>query len=87
MLGKASHLIFFSNSFNKFNKYVSTHVRSSISVAIIVHNFCSVCQLTRKNLMVKNLKRLRKQTEREQGKNEAQAFDFYPTTYELPVSI
>ena len=66
---------------------MSTHVRSSISVVTIVHNFCSVCQLTRKNLMVKNLKRLRKQTEREQGKNEAQAFDFYPTTYELPVSI
>ena len=36
--------------------------------------------------MVKNLKRLRKLTEREQGKLEAQAFDFYPTTYELPVS-
>jgi hypothetical protein len=31
-------------------------------------------QLTRKNLMVKNLKRLRKQTEREQGKTEAQRF-------------
>ena len=43
-------------------------------------------QLTRKNLMVKNLKRLRKLTEREQGKVEAQAFDFYPTTFELPVS-
>ncbi|CAG2214870.1 TTLL9 [Mytilus edulis] len=41
-------------------------------------------ELTRKNLMVKNLKRLRKQTEREQGKTEAQSFDFYPTTYELP---
>lgn len=43
-------------------------------------------QLTRKNLMVKNLKRLRKQTEREMGKKEAENFDFYPTTYELPVS-
>jgi tubulin polyglutamylase TTLL9 len=28
-------------------------------------------QLTRKNLMVKNLKRYRKQLEREQGKSEA----------------
>ena len=42
-------------------------------------------QLTRKNLMVKNLKRLRKQTERELGKKEAETFDFFPTTYELPV--
>ncbi|XP_052231868.1 probable tubulin polyglutamylase TTLL9 isoform X3 [Dreissena polymorpha] len=41
-------------------------------------------ELTRKNLMVKNLKRLRKQTEREQGKKEAESFDFFPTTYELP---
>ncbi|XP_046565070.1 LOW QUALITY PROTEIN: probable tubulin polyglutamylase TTLL9 [Haliotis rubra] len=41
-------------------------------------------ELTRKNLMVKNLKRLRKQVEREHGKLEAQSFDFYPTTYELP---
>lgn len=37
--------------------------------------------------MVKNLKRLRKQTEREMGKKEAESFDFFPTTYELPVSI
>ncbi|XP_005091245.1 probable tubulin polyglutamylase TTLL9 [Aplysia californica] len=41
-------------------------------------------ELTRKNLMVKNLKRLRKQTERELGKVEAQAFDFFPSTFELP---
>ncbi|XP_045194164.2 probable tubulin polyglutamylase TTLL9 isoform X3 [Mercenaria mercenaria] len=41
-------------------------------------------ELTRKNLMVKNLKRLRKQTEREMGKKEAESFDFFPTTYELP---
>lgn len=34
--------------------------------------------------MVKNLKRTRKQTEREQGKIEASSFDFYPTTFELP---
>ncbi|XP_069113367.1 probable tubulin polyglutamylase TTLL9 isoform X8 [Argopecten irradians] len=41
-------------------------------------------ELTRKNLMVKNLKRLKKQTEREQGKSEGLSFDFHPTTYELP---
>jgi len=31
-------------------------------------------QLTRKNLMVKNLKRYRKQVEREHGKQEAQKY-------------
>ncbi|KAL8566330.1 putative tubulin polyglutamylase ttll9 [Nucella lapillus] len=41
-------------------------------------------ELTRKNLMVKNLKRMRKQIEREQGKLEAQSLDFSPTTFELP---
>ncbi|XP_052714614.1 probable tubulin polyglutamylase TTLL9 isoform X2 [Crassostrea angulata] len=41
-------------------------------------------ELTRKNLMVKNLKRLKKQTERELGKAEGQSFEFFPTTYELP---
>ncbi|XP_076469914.1 putative tubulin polyglutamylase TTLL9 [Babylonia areolata] len=41
-------------------------------------------ELTRKNLMVKNLKRMRKQIEREQGKLEAQSLDFFPSTFELP---
>ncbi|KAK3085866.1 hypothetical protein FSP39_009817 [Pinctada imbricata] len=41
-------------------------------------------ELTRKNLMVKNLKRLKKQTERELGKAEGVNFEFFPTTYELP---
>ncbi|XP_074659162.1 putative tubulin polyglutamylase TTLL9 [Tubulanus polymorphus] len=41
-------------------------------------------ELTRKNLMVKNLKRMRKQIEREHGKVEAQKCDFFPTTFEVP---
>jgi len=41
-------------------------------------------ELTRKNLMVKNLKRLKKTLEREQGKAEAARCDFFPTTFELP---
>ncbi|PVD21451.1 hypothetical protein C0Q70_19624 [Pomacea canaliculata] len=41
-------------------------------------------ELTRKNLMVKNLKRMRKQVEREQGKTEGQSLDFFPSTFELP---
>ncbi|XP_063716020.1 probable tubulin polyglutamylase TTLL9 [Symsagittifera roscoffensis] len=45
-------------------------------------------ELTRKNLMVKNFKRYRKQLEREAatagGKSEALKMDFYPPTFELP---
>ncbi len=35
--------------------------------------------------MVKNLKRFRKQVEREQGRLGALKCDFFPTTYVLPV--
>ncbi|XP_075255427.1 putative tubulin polyglutamylase TTLL9 isoform X2 [Convolutriloba macropyga] len=41
-------------------------------------------ELTRKNLMVKNFKRYRKQLERESGKAEASKCDFFPPTFELP---
>lgn len=41
-------------------------------------------QLTRKNYMVKNLKRFRKQLEREAGKLEAAKCDFFPKTFEMP---
>lgn len=44
-------------------------------------------KLTRKNLMVKNLKRYRKSVDRESGKLEAAKYDFFPTTFELPVSF
>ncbi|KAG7260906.1 hypothetical protein CRUP_016564 [Coryphaenoides rupestris] len=40
--------------------------------------------LTRKNLMVKNLKRYRKHLEREAGPMEAAKCDFFPRTFELP---
>nr|XP_046199791.1 probable tubulin polyglutamylase TTLL9 isoform X3 [Oncorhynchus gorbuscha] len=40
--------------------------------------------LTRKNLMVKNLKRYRKTLEREAGRIEASKCDFFPRTFELP---
>ncbi|XP_048254915.1 probable tubulin polyglutamylase TTLL9 isoform X2 [Haliotis rufescens] len=49
-----------------------------------VSHFRNFYELTRKNLMVKNLKRLRRHMERESGKLEAQKCDFFPTTYELP---
>lgn len=41
-------------------------------------------QLTRKNYIVKNLKRFRKQLERESGKMEAMKCDFFPKTFEMP---
>jgi len=39
-------------------------------------------ELSRKNLMAKNLKRLKKQLEKD-SKHEAAKCDFFPTTYEL----
>ncbi|EDV25531.1 uncharacterized protein TRIADDRAFT_23726, partial [Trichoplax adhaerens] len=56
--------------------FMEEHVR--------ICHFRNHYELTRKNLMAKNLKRLRKQIEREQGKVEATKCDFFPTTYELP---
>ncbi|KAG9474636.1 hypothetical protein GDO78_004767 [Eleutherodactylus coqui] len=41
-------------------------------------------ELTRKNFMVKNLKRFRKQLERESEHLEAAKCDFFPKTFELP---
>ncbi|KAJ3580782.1 hypothetical protein NHX12_021923 [Muraenolepis orangiensis] len=41
-------------------------------------------QLTRKNFMVKNLKRYQKTLEREEGREEAAKCDFFPRTFELP---
>ncbi|XP_072206061.1 probable tubulin polyglutamylase TTLL9 isoform X6 [Excalfactoria chinensis] len=41
-------------------------------------------ELSRKNYLVKNLKRFRKQLEREAGKLEAARCDFFPKTFELP---
>ncbi|XP_031701561.1 putative tubulin polyglutamylase TTLL9 isoform X2 [Anarrhichthys ocellatus] len=40
--------------------------------------------LTRKNLMVKNLKRYRKNLERDVGRMEASKCDFFPCTFTLP---
>ncbi|XP_060040450.1 probable tubulin polyglutamylase TTLL9 isoform X2 [Erinaceus europaeus] len=56
--------------------YMDEHVRIS--------HFRNHYELTRKNYMVKNLKRFRKQLEREAGKLEAAKCDFFPKTFELP---
>uniref|UniRef100_A0A673UJH0 Tubulin--tyrosine ligase-like protein 9 n=1 Tax=Suricata suricatta TaxID=37032 RepID=A0A673UJH0_SURSU len=56
--------------------YMEEHVRIS--------HFRNHYELTRKNYMVKNLKRFRKQLEREAGKLEAAKCDFFPKTFEMP---
>ncbi|CAO2578272.1 Probable tubulin polyglutamylase TTLL9 [Lemmus lemmus] len=56
--------------------YMDEHVRIS--------HFRNHYELTRKNYMVKNLKRFRKQLEREAGKEEAAKCDFFPKTFEMP---
>ncbi|XP_066240221.1 probable tubulin polyglutamylase TTLL9 isoform X4 [Saccopteryx leptura] len=56
--------------------YMDEHTRIS--------HFRNHYELTRKNYMVKNLKRLRKQLEREAGKLEAAKCDFFPKTFEMP---
>ncbi|XP_071824335.1 probable tubulin polyglutamylase TTLL9 isoform X2 [Apostichopus japonicus] len=56
--------------------FMEDHVR--------INHFRNHYELTRKNLMVKNLKRYRKSVDRESGKLEAAKYDFFPTTFELP---
>ncbi|KAF5909022.1 putative tubulin polyglutamylase TTLL9 isoform X1, partial [Clarias magur] len=58
------------------HSYMEEHVRIS--------HFRNHYELTRKNLMVKNLKRYRKTLEREVGRLEAAKCDFFPRTFELP---
>ncbi|CAH2299727.1 probable tubulin polyglutamylase TTLL9 isoform X1 [Pelobates cultripes] len=56
--------------------YLEEHVR--------ICHFRNHYELTRKNYMVKNLKRFRKQLERESGRLVAAQCDFFPKTFELP---
>uniref|UniRef100_A0A8C6QDB8 Tubulin--tyrosine ligase-like protein 9 n=1 Tax=Nannospalax galili TaxID=1026970 RepID=A0A8C6QDB8_NANGA len=56
--------------------YMNKHVRIS--------HFRNYYELTQKNYMVKNLKRFRKQLEREAGKVEAAKCDFFPKTFDMP---
>ncbi|XP_053500349.1 probable tubulin polyglutamylase TTLL9 isoform X2 [Ictalurus furcatus] len=56
--------------------YMEEHVR--------ICHFRNHYELTRKNLLVKNLKRYRKTLDREAGRQEAAKCDFFPRTFELP---
>lgn len=49
-----------------------------------INHFRNHYELTRKDLMVKNLKRMKKALEREDRADEAAKFDFFPATYSLP---
>ncbi|KAG8345343.1 putative Tubulin tyrosine ligase family [Trypanosoma vivax] len=49
-----------------------------------INHFRNHFELTRKDLMVKNLKRMRKTLEREGRADEASEFDFFPATFSLP---
>ena len=49
-----------------------------------VCHFRNHYELSRKNLMAKNLKRLKKQLEKSGSKLEAAKCEFFPTTFELP---
>lgn len=67
--------------------YVITRCLSSahwIVQSHVVWFFWFAFQLTRKNLTVKNLKRLRKNLERDAGRSEAAKCDFFPRTFSLP---
>ncbi|XP_035289767.1 probable tubulin polyglutamylase TTLL9 [Anguilla anguilla] len=61
---------------NYGHSYLEDHVR--------ICHFRNHYELTRKNLMVKNLKRHRKLLEREVSAAEAARCDFFPCTLELP---
>ncbi|XP_053706189.1 probable tubulin polyglutamylase TTLL9 isoform X2 [Synchiropus splendidus] len=56
--------------------YLEEHMR--------INHFRNHYELTRKNLMVKNLKRYRKQLERESGAADASGCDFFPCTFAMP---
>ncbi|KAM3849927.1 putative tubulin polyglutamylase TTLL9 [Diretmus argenteus] len=58
------------------HSYLEEHVR--------ICHFRNHYELTRKNLMVKNLKRYRKNLEKEAGRMEAAKCDFFPSTFALP---
>lgn len=49
-----------------------------------VNHYRNHYELTRKDLMVKNLKRHKKNLDKEGKYEDSQAMDFFPTTYNLP---
>lgn len=49
-----------------------------------VNHFRNHYEITRKDLLVKNIKRMKKQLERSEAKEEATKYDFLPESYVLP---
>lgn len=60
------------------------HFFKIVIMLVLLFCFLLFLQLTRKNLMVKNLKRLKKTIERDAGRLETAKCDFFPCTFELP---
>lgn len=58
------------------------HIRLDDSMH--VNHFRNHYELTRKDLMVKNFKRMKRALEREDRADEAAKFDFFPATFSLP---
>uniref|UniRef100_A0A7S3D9X7 Tubulin--tyrosine ligase-like protein 9 n=1 Tax=Palpitomonas bilix TaxID=652834 RepID=A0A7S3D9X7_9EUKA len=56
---------------------------TSTSVQRVSH-FRNMYELTRKDLLIKNLKRMRKTLEKEDKHAEAAKYDFFPSTFVLP---
>ncbi|XP_013886987.1 putative tubulin polyglutamylase TTLL9 [Austrofundulus limnaeus] len=59
-----------------FHMFMKEHVR--------INHFPNYYELTRKDLMVKNLKRFQKGLEKDFGRTEASRCDFFPSTFALP---
>lgn len=69
----------------KFQRQSSDHLLFKSRIMFFFSVFqCFTFQLTRKNLMVKNLKRHRKNLERDVERMEASKCDFFPCTFVLP---
>ena len=49
-----------------------------------VNHFRNHYELTRKDLMAKNLKKMKRQLEREDKKDESKRYNFIPTTFVVP---
>lgn len=75
-----------------YNFLISKYLLSSISTCRIINHFPNHYELTRKDLLVKNIKRYRKELEREgnplaergDGPGKYLYLDFIPITFVLP---
>ena len=61
------------------------HKLSGLIITEIIMRFINhIRKLTRKDLMIKNLKRHKKNLEKEGKQEEAASYNFFPSTFHLP---